>query len=157
MKLKTKFGNNYEMTYEDDINRLLDKYSTKQPSERWSPQTKKNFDDIRGLSDKLVLFDGINGEYFRIRGTKKDRVKYLIKDLNFNKICPRCNSEQIIVLVCYYVNCEYNSYYTRDNCKKVFKAYNITDNLVDRFMLYMARRGIEGTNLDKKVFEAKMN
>ena len=142
--------------YNDDITRLLKKYSTKQPGEVWSEQTKKNYDKIRGFNNKLMLFDGINTEYFRLKGTKKNRAIYLIKNSNFNKICPRCSSEQLIVLICFYVNMEYNSYYKRSNCVRVFKHYNISDNLIDRFMFYMARKGIEGTILDKKIFELEM-
>ena len=139
------------MTYYDDINKLLDKYSTKHPAERWSYETKKRYKNINDINKNLQLFDGINSEYFRLRGTKIDRAIYLIKNLNFNEVCPRCSSEQIIVLICYYVNCEYNAYYNRKNCVRVFKDYEITDNLVDRFMLFLARYGINNTILDKNL------
>ena len=138
------------MTYYNEISNLLEKYSTKQPSERWTPRTEKKKDRIIEYNNKLRLFDGINSEYFRLIGSQKERVKYLIKQLNFNEICGRCSSEQIIVLICYYVKCEYDKYYTRKNCIKVFKDYEITDNLVDRFMLFLARYGINNTILDKK-------
>lgn len=141
----------------DNISNLIKKYSKKQKGEKWSSETDKNYDEIRGLNDKLRLFDGINGEYFRIKGTKKERVKYLLKNINFNEVCPRCSNEQMIVIICYYVNCEYNAYYNRKNCGRVFKDYNISNNLVDRFMLYMAKKGIEGTRLDKKFFENGLN
>lgn len=137
------------MSYEE-ISILLDKYSEKQKGELWSPKTEIRKMDIIRLNEKLELFDGINSEYFRLKGTKKDRVEYLIKKLNFKKICGRCSSEQIIVLICYFVECEYNRYFTRKNCIRVFKDYKITDNLVDRFMLYLARYGINNTILDKK-------
>ena len=138
------------MTYYDEISNLLEKYSTKQPNERWTPKTEKKKDRILEYNNKLRLFDGINSEYFRLIGSQKERVKYLIKRLNFNEVCGRCSSEQIIVLICYYVKCEYDKYYTRKNCIKVFKDYEITDNLVDRFMLFLARYGINNTILDKK-------
>lgn len=138
------------MTYYNEISNLLEKYSTKQPSERWTPKTEKKKDRIIEYNNKLRLFDGINSEYFRLIGSQKERVKYLIKQLNFNEVCGRCSSEQIIVLICYYVKCEYDKYYTRKNCIKVFKDYEITDNLVDRFMLFLARYGINNTILDKK-------
>ena len=83
--------------------RLLDKYSTKQPGEIWSPRTEKRKDKIIELNRKYRLFDGINSEYFHLQGTQKDRAKYIIKEINFKKVCGRCSSEQIIVLICYYV------------------------------------------------------
>ena len=138
------------MSY-DEIVRLLNKYSEKHPSERWRVETEKKKDMLINTDRNLKLFDGINSQYFRLQGTKKDRAKYLIRKLNFNHVCPRCTSEQMIVLICYFVECEYNRRYRRENCRKVFKEYTITDNLVDRFMLYLARYGINNTILDKNM------
>ena len=136
--------------YYDETTRLLDKYSTKQPGERWSKETEKRKDLIIEYNEKLRLFDGINSEYFHLQGTQKDRVRYLIKNLNFKKICGRCSSEQIIVLICFFVKREYDKYYTRKNCIMVFRDYSISDNLIDQFMMFMARYGINNTILDKK-------
>lgn len=137
--------------YYDEISELLDKYSTKQPGEMWSPRTEKRKDKIIEIQRKMRLFDGINSEYFRLKGSQKKRVEYFIRKLNFNEICPRCESEQIIVMICYFVNCEYNKRYRREYCRKVFKDYNITSNLLDRFMLFLARYGINNTILDKNM------
>ena len=138
------------MSY-DEIERLLNKYSTKQAEEIWKPETERKKDEIINTNRNLRLFDGINSEYFRLRGTKKDRAKYLIEKLNFNEICPRCSSEQLIVMICYFVECEYNRRYRRENCGRVFKEYKITSNLLDRFMLFLARYGINNTILDKNL------
>ena len=138
------------MSY-DEIVRLLDKYSIKQPNELWSPQTEMRKMEVIRLNEKLDLFDGINSEYFRLKGTKKDRARYLIRKLNFNEICPRCSSEQVIVMICYFVECEYNRRYERKNCRRVFKEYNINSNLLDRFMLFLARYGIKDTILEKNI------
>lgn len=134
-----------------EIERLLDKYSTKQPEERWSSRTERRKDKIIETTRKVELFEGINNEYFRLKGTQVDRVKYLIKKLNFNDICPRCKSEQMIVMICYFVKCEYDKRYGRDYCRKAFKEYNISDYLIDRFMLFLARYGINNTILDKNI------
>jgi len=134
-----------------EIERLLNKYSTKQPGEIWSPRTEKRKDKIIEIQRRMRLFDGINSEYFRLKGSQKKRVEYFIKELNFNEICPRCESEQIIVMICYFVNCEYNKRYRREYCRKVFKDYKVTSNLLDRFMLFLARYGINNTILDKNM------
>ena len=138
------------MSY-DEISRLLNKYSEKQPNEIWSSETDVEKKRIVDRNDKLRLFDGINSQYYRLKGTKKDRAKYLIKKLDFNAICPRCSSEQIIVMICYFVECEYNGRYRRENCRRVFDEYNITSNLLDRFMLFLARYGLKGTILEKNM------
>lgn len=135
----------------NEIERLLNKYSIKQPEERWSSRTENRKLKIIENNRKIELFEGINNEYFRLKGTQIDRVKYLIKQLNFNDICPRCKSEQMIVMICYFVKCEYDKRYGRDYCRKAFKEYNISDYLIDRFMLFLARYGINNTILDKNI------
>lgn len=136
------------MTY-DEISKLLNKYSTKQSGERWSKRTEKRKDKIIELNRKYRLFDGINSEYFHLQGTKIDRVKYLIKQLNFNEVNPKCSSEQIIIMICYFVNREYNVHYKRKNCKRVFKDYGVTSDMLDGFMVFLATYGINNTILDK--------
>ena len=137
------------MSYEN-IERLLNKYSKKVDGEMWSPETNTRFEKITRLNEQLRLFDGINSEYFQLKGSQKERARYLIKHINFNEVCGRCSSEQIIVLICFYVKREYDKYYTRKNCIKVFKDYNITSNLLDQFMMFLVRWGINNTILDKK-------
>lgn len=127
----------------NDIGYLLKKYSTKQPLERWSPKSEQQEVNMRILKQKIYIFDGINSEYFGLVKTQKDRALYLIKRLNFNKICPRCSDEQMIVLICFYVKCEYVPNYERRRCQRAFKDYNVSSNLIDKFMVYLARLGVE--------------
>lgn len=136
---------------EEEITRLLNKYSTKQPGEIWSQRSEKRKDKIIKITRKIELFEGINSEYYRLKGSQKDRAKYLIRKLNFNEINPKCTSEQIIIMICYFVNREYNIHYKRKNCRRVFKDYKITDDMLDGFMMYLARYGINNTILDKNV------
>ena len=130
------------MSY-DEINYLLYKYSTKQPQERWSKESERKKDNLLIMKEKIRLFEGINNEYFGLIGGQKERAKYLIKRLNFNNICPKCSNEQMIVLICYYVKCEYKTNYGRNYCRRVFKQYEISDNLIDRFMVYLARLSVK--------------
>ena len=126
-----------------NINYLLKKYSTKQPQEKWSKEADLKNLNLRILKQKLLTFDTINSSYFRLVGTQKERAIFLIKSLNFNKICPRCNEEQIITLICFYVKCEYVPNYERRRCKRAFEDFKVSDNLVDKFMVYLARLGVE--------------
>lgn len=135
--------------YYDEISKLLKKYSIKQHGEKWSSETDKKYSKIRETNRKLRLFDGINSEYFRLKGSQIDRAEYLIEKLNFKEICGRCSAEQIIVLICFFVKREYDKYYSRKNCKKVFRDYNISNNLIDQFLMFLARYGINNTILDK--------
>ena len=96
------------------------------------------------LKEKTEIFDGINTEYFHLKGGQRDRAIYLIKHLNFKRICGRCSNEQIIVLICYFIKCEYINGYGRKNCRRVFNEYDISDNLIDQFMVYLANCGING-------------
>ena len=124
------------MSYED-INNLLNKYSIKQPSERWSPETNIRYDKIVKDNEKLRLFDGINSEYFQLKDSQISRAKYLIKNINFNEVCGRCSSEQIIVMICYFVKYEYNKRYRRNYCRKAFKDYRVTTEMLDGFLLFL--------------------
>ena len=126
-----------------DIEYLLKKYSTKQPQERWSNESDLKDLNLRIMKQKLLTFDTINSSYFRLTGSQKERAVFLIKMLNFNKICPRCNDEQIIVLICFYVKCEYIPNYERRRCKRAFDDFDVSNNLVDKFMVYLARLGVE--------------
>lgn len=139
------------MSYYEDINNLLNKYSVKQPSERWNPKTNVRYDRIIKLNDKLRLFDGINSEYFQLKGTQKDRAKYLIKQINFNEVCGRCSSEQIIVMICYFVKYEYNKRYRRNYCRKAFKDYEVTTEMLDGFLLFLVEFSINNNILNKNI------
>ena len=110
------------------IKYLLDKYSTKQPNEKWSKEANHKYRNYKLLEEQLRLFEIINSNYFRLVGSQQDRAIHLIKLLNFNKICPRCSNEQMICLICYYVKCEYIPNYERRRCQR---AYNNSLNGYD--------------------------
>lgn len=132
---------------ESKIKYLLEKYSTKQPGEKWSKEADIKYLNLKIMKQKLLTFDTINSSYFRLNGSQKERVVYLIKKLNFNHICPRCSDEQIIVLICFYVKCEFIPNYERRRCKRAFEDYNVSSNLVDKFMVYLARLGVDRARL----------
>ena len=122
-----------------NINYLLRKYRSKQPEECWSKEANLKLKNMNKLNEQLEVFDKVNNEYFRLVGTQQDRAIYLIKHLNFNNICPYCNNEQMICLICYYVKCEYIRNYERRRCQRAFDDLNVQDNLIDKFMVYLAR------------------
>lgn len=136
----------------DEISYLLHKYSSKQPNEKWSKESNKKYRNMKLLEEQIHTFESINGEYFRLVGTQVDRAIYLIKRLNFNEVCPRCSNEQMIVLICYYVKCEYIPNYERRRCKRAFEDYNVPSNLLDKFMVYLARVNVEKTFGDFNVY-----
>lgn len=127
-----------------EIQYLLYKYSQKQPNEKWKKESNQKYRNFKILEEQLRLFDIINSNYFRLRGSQKERAIHLIKTLNFNNICPRCNNEQMICLICYYVKCEYIPNYERRRCQRAFDEFKVTENLLDKFMVFLAR-----CNLDK--------
>lgn len=126
-----------------NIDYLLKKYSTKQPQEKWSKESDKKYQNLKIMKQKLLILDTINSAYFGLIDGQKERAVFLIKKLNFNKICPRCSDEQIIVLICFYVKCEYIPNYERRRCKRAFDDFDVSSNLVDKFMVYLARLGVD--------------
>lgn len=115
-----------------------------QPQEKWSTKSETQYKKLMRLKEKIEIFDGINTEYFNLKGSQRERAIYLIKHLDFKKICGQCSNEQIIVLICYFIKCEYVASYGRHKCRRVFNEYNISDNLIDKFMVYLAHCGING-------------
>ena len=91
---------------------------------------------------KLRLFNGINGEYWHLKGDEKKRAIYLIKHIDFNKLNKHCycplETEKAINLICYIVKCEFNKRYNKNNCRKAFKDYEIKNNDYDCFMISLA-------------------
>ncbi len=136
------------MSNYERINYLLEKYSSKQPQEKWSKEANHKYRNFKILEEQLRLFDLINSNYFRLKDSQQDRAIHLIKVLNFNKICPRCTNEQMIVLICYYVKCEYVANYERRRCQRAFDDFKVTDNLLDKFMVYLAN-----VNINKELDE----
>ena len=123
----------------DEISYLLYKYSSKQPNAQWSKESNKKYRNMKLLEEQIRIFEWINSEYFRLVGSQVDRAIFLIKMLNFNKVCPRCTNEQMICLICYYVKCEYISNYERRRCQRAFDDFGVNENLIDKFMVYLAR------------------
>lgn len=134
------------MSY-DEINKLLNTYNKKHKGEIWSESSESKNQKMINIKAKIRLFEGINGEYFKLIGSQKQRAIFLIKKFNFNKICPICSDEQIIVMICYFVKCEYIPRYRREWCKTVFNDYKISTHLLDRFLLYLANYNIKETEL----------
>lgn len=133
----------------EEWNKLLYKYSKKQKGERWSLNSELRNQRLRHMKRKMHLFDIINTTYFKLEGTQKDRARYLIKKLNFNDICPRCSDKQIITMICYFVKCEYIPNYERRRCKRAFNDLDISSNKLDKFLVYLAKYGIQNTILEK--------
>ena len=131
------------MDYYNRIEYLLNKYETRQPGERWSKEAELKYYNIRYLNEQIRLFELINDEYFRLVGSQVDRAIYLIKILNFNKICPICTNEQMIVLICFFVKCEYINNYERRRCQRAFDDFKVKDNLLDKFMVYLANMNLK--------------
>lgn len=80
------------------ISYLLNKYETKQPGECWTKKREKEYGILKWrMNQKFILSDNIiNG--FDLKATQKDRVKYIIGKVNFNKICRNCSNELIITV-----------------------------------------------------------
>lgn len=125
------------------IEYLLNKYSQRHPMEKWSKDAEVKYMNFRRLNEQIRLFELINSEYFRLVGTQKDRAIFLIKLLDFNDICPKCTNEQMIVLICYYVKCEYIRDYKRRRCQRAFDDFGVSSNLLDKFMVYLANMNIK--------------
>ena len=89
---------------------LLRKYETKQPGEEWEIKTEVKYVKEYQYKQRLFLLDGIINNLhgsFKLNKPQKDRIKYLIQDLDF--LLGRTTEEQFIVMIIVYVKLEANN------------------------------------------------
>lgn len=122
------------MGYEE-TRKLLNKYSQKTRAERLSKESEKQNQRINAMKNKLRVFDGVNSNTFRLKAGQKDRAIFLIKLLPFKKLCGKCSNEQIIIMICFYVKCEFVKDYRLRNCKKILDEYGISEQLLIHFLI----------------------
>ena len=87
------------------------------------------------MKQKIRLFESLNSNTFKLKGTQKDRAIYLIKHLDFKEICGKCSNEQIMLMICFYVKSEFLKDYRLRNCKSIFNEYNISEHLLINFLV----------------------
>lgn len=92
------------MCKDRSIQFLLDKYTTKQPGEAWdNKMEKENGKPVWNMKQKIRLAQVFMSR-LKMKGTNKDRVIYIIKDVDdFKLLCKNCSNEIIISAICFYV------------------------------------------------------
>ena len=119
----------------EEIERLLKKYETKQPGEIWDTETDRLSRAEYDKSQKLFLLDIISNNPFRLREGQKARARYLVEKLNFSKVCGKCTSEQIIIMIIVYVKLEYNPSYHITRFEDLLMEYDISKDLFIMFLV----------------------
>jgi hypothetical protein len=121
---------------------LLKKYETKQPGEQWKLETEyRNLKEYRD-SQRIFLLDGIINNLhgnFNITKPQKDRIKYLIKDLDFN--LPQ-TEEQYIVMILIYVKLETNRNSRVRDYYNLLGKYDLTINHFVKFLISLNKHHI---------------
>lgn len=131
---------------QEEIERLLKKYETKQPGEIWDTETDRLSRQEYDKSQKLFLLDIISTNPFRLREGQKARARYIVEKLNFSKICGKCNSEQIIVMIIIYVKLEYNPSYHISRFENILQEYDISKDLFISFLVKLNKFHINKDN-----------
>lgn len=116
------------------MERLIDKYSTKQPAERWGIDAEWKAQRLKYMKKKMELFEGLNSGYFKLVGSQIDRAKYLIKKLDFKCICGKCSNEQIITMIAVYVKIEYYEY-PISRYQHLLGEFNINRDMFINFLI----------------------
>ena len=119
-----------------DIERLLKKYETKQPGEIWDTETDRQYREKYRTKEKLEILDTLTNEKFRLSEGQKMRARYLVKLLDFNKICGNCSLEQIIIMIIVYVKLEYDKPNHISHFDHLFDEYDITKN---KFIMFLVK------------------
>ena len=131
---------------QEEIERLLKKYETKQPGEIWDTETDRLSKQEYRTSQKLFLLDILSNNPFRLREGQKARARYIVEKLNFSKICGKCNSEQIIVMIIIYVKLEYNPSYHISRFENILLEYDISKDLFISFLVKLNKFHINKDN-----------
>ena len=131
---------------QEEIERLLKKYETKQPGEIWDTETDRLSKQEYRTSQKLFLLDILSNNPFRLREGQKARARYLVEKLDFNKVCGKCSLEQIIVMIIIYVKLEYNPKDYIYKCEKLLHEYDISKYLFISFLVKLNKFHINKGN-----------
>ena len=120
-----------------DVPFLLRKYETKDVNEIWTTEHELEYKQNQINKQRIQYLDGIINRLhgrFNISKQQKERIIYLIKELDF--YLGRVTEEQYIVMILVYVKLE------TDNNARVKKYYKILDNYdipLNTFIIFLVR------------------
>lgn len=110
-----------------DYEKLLKKYKTKQPGEKWDKKTSTEDKRVWNMSQKIRTAEVIMGRC-NIKEDEQDRVIKILTDIpDLSVLHGNCTTEKIISCICFYVIKTRQSN-RRVNDYKVFKEYKLEDS-----------------------------
>ena len=141
-----------------DINYLLNRYyakdgftEKKRVGEIWSPyhdtmakREERTFARLDLLETILNERKTISRGTFQFTGTEKERARYLIKRISFNR--GRQSAEQTIVMIIVYVKLEADERKTIKQYMPLLEAYDIEINSFVKFLVYLSKFHYERNN-----------
>ena len=122
---------------------LLKKYETNQPGEEWEIKTEVKYVKEYQYKQRLFLLDGIINNLhgsFKLNKPQKDRIKYLIQDLDF--LLGRTTEEQYIVMIIIYVKLETNNNARPQHYYNLLDKYDLTMNTFANFLVKLNKHHI---------------
>ena len=125
------------------VDYLLRKYETKQPGEEWNINTEVQYVKEYQYKQRLFLLDGIINNLhgsFKLNKPQKDRIKYLIQDLDF--LLGRTTEEQYIVMIIIYVKLETNNNARPQHYYNLLDKYDLTMNTFANFLVKLNKHHI---------------
>ena len=125
------------------VDYLLRKYETKQPGEEWNINTEVKYVKEYQYKQRLFLLDGIINNLhgsFKLNKPQKDRIKYLIQDLDF--LLGRTTEEQYIVMIIIYVKLETNNNARPQHYYNLLDKYDLTMNTFANFLVKLNKHHI---------------
>ena len=122
---------------------LLRKYETKQPGEEWKLETELKYLQEYQDKQRIFLLSGILNKLhgsFKITKAQKDRIIYLIKDLDF--YLGRCTEEQYIVMIIIYVKLETVNNARPQHYYNLLNQYDLTMNTFASFLVKLNKHHV---------------
>lgn len=88
--------------------RLLNKYKTRQPMEKWSTESYTEESKERRIKE-YIRISNYYMDRMKLVGTQRRDLQWIIKNIPLQDLNRRANAENIILSLCIYIRKSYNS------------------------------------------------
>ena len=128
----------------DEYVRLLNKYKTRHPLEKWSKESYKKEKEEERLREYLFISNDIMDK-MKLTGTQRRDLKWLIRHVPLRSLHTRMQIESIIVCLCIYIRKSYGEPNFKWREYKIVQENDIDCNallvVVTNLCIWFSRRG----------------
>ena len=113
----------------DEYVRLLNKYKTRHPLEKWSKESYKEESKNVRINEYLRISEHIM-DSMKLTGSQRKDVKYMIERIPLKSLHRTVRAECIILCLCIYIRKSYGNKNFKWQEYKIVKDYGLTCNVL---------------------------